>query len=123
MLDSQFLKYCCNSDHLGKLPVSIMEAVVLRKCKLRILVENSQLPSSVIISRPFRLHMYRILGIFPVSEIFRHDFHSELFPIHMFVVQLRHKLQVFSLEGFFMEKIGSSKETKSLIHMHALSFA
>ena len=38
--------------HLGKLSASIMEVVVLKKCKLRILVENSQSPSSVIISRP-----------------------------------------------------------------------
>ena len=36
---------------LAKLPVSIMEALVLRKCTLRIVVDNSQLPSSLIISR------------------------------------------------------------------------
>ena len=58
---------------LAKLPVSIMEALVLRKCMLRIVVDNSQSPSSLLISSRLRQHMYQILGIFPVAEIFRRE--------------------------------------------------
>ena len=59
--------------HLAKLPVSIMEALVLRKCMLQIVVDNSQSPSSLLISKRLRHHMYQILGILPVAEIFRHE--------------------------------------------------
>lgn len=50
-----------------------MEALVLRKCMLRIVVDNSQSPSSLLISSRLRQHMYQILGIFPVAEIFRRE--------------------------------------------------
>ena len=55
----------------ANLPLSIMEAVVLGKCFLRIVVDNSQLPSSLKVSKPLRQYMYRLLGISPVAETFR----------------------------------------------------
>ena len=67
---------------------------MLRKCKLKILVENPQFPSSVIISRPLRLHMYRILGIFPVSEIFRHELSEQRESVYV-----TNKLQVPDVEN------------------------
>ena len=56
---------------LANLPLSIMEAVVLGKCSLRIVVDNSQLPSSLKVSKPLRQYMYRLLRISPVAETFR----------------------------------------------------
>ena len=93
--------------HLGKLPMSIMEAVVLRKCKLKILVENLQFPSSVIISRPLRLHMYRILGIFPVSEIFQHELSEQRETVYV-----TNKLQVPDVEN--VKKLDITKRKRIL---------
>ena len=92
---------------LGKLPMSIMEAVVLRKCKLKILVENPQFPSSLIISRPLRLHMYRILGIFPVSEIFRHELSEQRETVYV-----TNKLQVPDVEN--VKKLDITKRKRIL---------
>ena len=70
--DSVFQQY-----RFAKLPLSIMEAVVLGKCMLRIVVDNSQLPSSINISRPLRQYMYQILKISSVAEVFRHGLNLE----------------------------------------------
>ena len=70
--DSVFQQY-----RLAKLPLSIMEAVVLGKCILRIVVDNSQLQSSVIVSRPLRQYMYHILKLSSVAEVFRHGLSLE----------------------------------------------
>ena len=58
----------------GRLPLYIMEALVLEKCLLRIVVENSQLPSSLTVSGPLRQYMYIILGLgkSSITETFRH---------------------------------------------------
>ena len=70
--DSVFQQY-----RFAKLPLSIMEAMVLGKCMLRIVVDNSQLPSSINISRPLRQYMYQMLKISSVAEVFRHGLNLE----------------------------------------------
>ena len=54
------------------LSLNIMESLVIKKCILRTVVDNSQLPSSLLLSRQLRSYMYRMLGIETVAEIFRH---------------------------------------------------
>lgn len=56
---------------LANIPLSIMEAVVLGKCFLRIVVDNSRLSSSLMVSKPLRQYMYKLLRVSPVAETFR----------------------------------------------------
>ena len=56
----------CNLRH------SVMEAIVLRKCVLRIATDNFHQPSSLLISRPLREALYRILNVGIMTEHIRH---------------------------------------------------
>ena len=58
---------------LGRLPLYVMEALVLRRCVLRIVVEDSQRPSSMIAGQQLRQYIFMILGLQDVTELYRHD--------------------------------------------------
>jgi len=56
---------------LANLPLSIMEALVLGKCCLRVVVDNSRLSSSLKVGKSLRQYMYQLLRVSPVAETFR----------------------------------------------------
>ncbi len=56
----------------GRLPLFVMEAIVLGKCILRIVVEDALKPSAIESSRELRQCMYALLGRESVTEYYRH---------------------------------------------------
>ena len=68
----QIPKWLLQQYRTCSLSLYVMESLVLKKCVLRTVVDNSQLPSSLLLSRRLRNFMYCILGIDAVAEIFRH---------------------------------------------------